>query len=68
MQNCTPLFLFLLVTVGVLIINWRNGQLIRDLSANDAKYERARFNMIRNDIRAVHLKIQKIQLLNQRSE
>ena len=68
MQNWAPLFLFLLVTVGVLIINWRNDQLIRDILGNDAKYERARFSMIRNDIRAVHLKIQKNQLLNQRSE
>ena len=68
MQNCAPLFLFLLVTVGVLIINWRNDQLIRELSANDAKYERFRVNAIRNDIGAVRLKIEKIRRLNQRSE
>lgn len=68
MQNCAPLFLALLTAAILWTIDWGNRGLIRDISANNAKYERARFNMIRNDIRAVHLKIQKIQLLNQRSE
>ena len=43
----------------ILAIDWSNGKMIVDLSRIDAKYERDRFNMVRNDIRAVHLKIRK---------
>lgn len=68
MQNCAPLFLSLLVAAIIWTIDWGNRGLIRDISENNAKYERARFSMIQNDIMAVRLKIQKIQLLNQRSE
>ena len=68
MQNCAPLFVFLIAAAFLWTMDWANRGLIRELLANDAKYERFRVNAIRNDIGAVRLKIEKIRRLNQRSE
>ena len=53
---------------GILAIDWSNDETIRDLSMIDANYEVEIFNMVRNDIREVHLKIREINLQNQRPE
>lgn len=67
-QNIAPLVVFLTTMAGILAIDWSNDETIRDLSMIDANYEVEIFNMVRNDIREVHLKIREINLQNQRPE